>query len=519
MSTTNSPNTTNSAGRILLVDDDPISLAQVQALMRVEGFEVVPVPHPVEALRLLASAPATFDAVLTDFLMPEINGIELMKRAHLIDAALSVIIITSDTERTTISDSIKGGAVDFLEKPVSRAHIRDSLGRGVARSRHQRDMHMAMSRLGTVASIQQRLSPSFSQQTPQGMRCSLTTCLHPIHEAGGDFLSIFHDQESRAAIALGDISGHGVLEGFIASYFQGLVKGMQIAGSDSEAIATECNRFLMRDWNSGNLADLSTSLSAAFVTLDLSSMSMNASNYGCPSPILYSEGTAPRHLAHSGSPLGWFDNPSGTHESFPAPQSATCFLWSDGIPDTAALLNASPFALATRVLTERSLPDLSQVPDDILVARLDWHPVHLPAPSAFPVLHKSLAGDTSGKIDSVDAEMKASLSLAISSIQPALVEEITLCTREATLNALNHGCLGNPSLHASILVEFLPATRIVRVTVSDPGPGHSHRLTDSPPDLEAGDHISLGLQLIRSLATAFRFSRSGATLTMDFLCP
>ena len=517
--------TPNPLGRILLVDDDPISLAQVEILVRIEGFDVQTAGHPAEALHHLTLSPASFDAVLTDFTMPEINGLELMERAHQIDLTLSVIIITSDTERATLSGSIKGGATDFLEKPVSRTLIRDSLKRAIARTREQRSMLAAADRLGTVTAIQQRLAPSSSQKTPKGMRCTMTTCLLPIHEAGGDFLSIFHDEQSRTAIALGDISGHGVREGFIGAYFQGLVKGMQIMGAPTAQIAGECNRFLMSNWNSQSMEEISTSLSAAFVTLDLDSMSLHVANYGCPAPTLFSEGSAPQPLADSGSPLGWFDFPSGTEESIPAPSSASCFLWSDGLPDTAAALNVSPFALATRVLTNRSVPNPDEVPDDILVARLDWHPAHLQAPSALPVLHELLPGDSAAKVDALDAKMKASLSLAISGISEELVDNITLCSREAALNGLNHGCLGDPALHVSLLVEFLPAARILRVHVCDPGPGYPPEPAapsvdiDSPSDLETAGHISLGLQVIRSLAAETRFSRSGATIEMDFLCP
>ena len=517
--------TPNPNGRILLVDDDPISLAQVEMLVSIEGFEVQTAQHPAEAIHLLLLSPSSFDAVLTDFMMPEINGIALMERAHQIDPTLSVIIITSDTERATLSSSIKGGAVDFLEKPVNRTHIRESLKRAVAKTADQRSMLCAANRLGTVTAIQQRLSPSFTHQTPQGMLCSMTTCLFPIHEAGGDFLSIFHDQQSRTSIALGDISGHGVREGFIGAYFQGLVKGMQMMGAPTDKIAEECNRFLMENWNSESLTEISTSLSATFVTLDLDSLRLNVANYGCPAPIFFSEGLPPQPLATSGSPLGWFDTPSGTLEAIQAPQSGSFFLWSDGIPDTAEKLKVSPFALAARVLIERSVPDRHEVPDDILVARIDWHPAHLPRPSTLPILHESLPGNSAGEVDSLDAKVKASISLAISGISSDLVDQIALCTREAVLNALNHGCLGSPALCALLLVEFFPATRTLRVTISDPGPGYPPRPSvslidiDSPADLETAGHISMGLQVIKSMATEIRFSRSGATIEMDFHCP
>ena len=521
----------NSNGRILLVDDDPISLAQVEVLASVEGFEIQAVMDPREALRLITASPDSFDTVLTDFMMPEINGIELMEKIRQLDPTLSTVIITSDTQRGTISASIKGGAVDFLEKPVNRLHIRDSLKRSVAHTISQRNLRDSTARLNSVIDLQQRLSPAFSQESPQGIRCSLDRCFLPLHETGGDFISIFHDGRSKAAIAIGDISGHGVLEGFVASYFQGLVKGMQTLGAPAAKIAEECNQLLMSNWNSRNMAEVSTSLSAAFVTIDLDSMTLHASNFGCPAPILFWEGAAPQPLASSGSPLGWFDVPSGTCETVSVPQSASCFLWSDGLSDAADQLGVSPFALAARVLIERSHPDPALAHDDILVARLDWHPSDLPRPRTFPILHESLPGDSAGDVDALEARMKASILLAIAGIAADLVDQIALCVREAVLNALNHGCLGNHELNASLLIEFLPgpcpatsllrttvASSLLRATVSDPGPGFSSA-PDHVPNFEVDDHISLGLQVIRALATDTRFSRAGATIEMDFLFP
>ena len=108
-------------------------------------------------------------------------------------------------------------------------------------------------------------------------------------------------------------------------------------------------------------------------------------------------------------------------------------------------------------------------------------------------------------------------------ISADVADLVTLCVREAVINALKHGCQGDPLLQASLAVDLLPHSRIVRAAVSDPGKGYTPKPNrpphgvDIPPDPEG--HISLGLEVIRSMASDVRFFRKGATIEMDFQCP
>lgn len=94
--------------------------------------------------------------------------------------------------------------------------------------------------------------------------------------------------------------------------------------------------------------------------------------------------------------------------------------------------------------------------------------------------------------------------------------EMLLCLREAALNADQHGCQGRRGQRFMMAVQNMAAERLLRVRVSDPGPGHSYSFnsSDARRDQMMGKH--LGLRLIHGIAQQVRLQNAGATIEFDF---
>ena len=114
---------------ILLVDDDPAVTHLLSETFRIEGFEVITGSNGLEALRL--NEQHSFDLILLDIMMPEMDGLEVCKRIR--DRYTGPIVLLSVKDRDT--DKVMGleiGADDYITKPfvieevVSRvrAHLR-----------------------------------------------------------------------------------------------------------------------------------------------------------------------------------------------------------------------------------------------------------------------------------------------------------------------------------------------------------------------------------------------------------
>jgi two-component system NtrC family response regulator len=112
--------------QLLLVDDDKNLLRVLTYQIRQLGFEVVPATSAIEALALLEKQ--SFGLVLTDLRMPEMDGLELIRRIRESDSRIPVIVLTAHGSIDKAVEAIKIGASDFLTKPAEKAEVEHSIG-------------------------------------------------------------------------------------------------------------------------------------------------------------------------------------------------------------------------------------------------------------------------------------------------------------------------------------------------------------------------------------------------------
>ena len=107
----------NTEPRILVVDDEPDMVENCVRILRRAGYRCMSATDPHRALALLESERP--DLLLTDLKMPEIDGLTLLRRAHELDAALPVVVITAFATIESAVAAIKDGAFDYLPKNFS----------------------------------------------------------------------------------------------------------------------------------------------------------------------------------------------------------------------------------------------------------------------------------------------------------------------------------------------------------------------------------------------------------------
>ncbi len=124
---------TTPPARILLVDDEPNLRKVLGALLQQEGFEVHAEADGAAALaRVRASPSGTFDGVITDLRMPELDGIGLLRALVREDPELPVVLLTAHGTVDSAVEAVKLGAFDYLEKPFDRDQVRAVMQRAVA---------------------------------------------------------------------------------------------------------------------------------------------------------------------------------------------------------------------------------------------------------------------------------------------------------------------------------------------------------------------------------------------------
>ena len=123
--------------RILVVDDEPTVLdACARALTR-RRYEVHTAAGGAEAISRLSSEP--FDLLLTDIKMPDIDGLELVGRAHELDPDLPCVILTGHGSLDTAIDSIRLGVSGFVVKPFTLQELMQAVDVPLEKARLARE--------------------------------------------------------------------------------------------------------------------------------------------------------------------------------------------------------------------------------------------------------------------------------------------------------------------------------------------------------------------------------------------
>ncbi len=102
---------------VLVVDDEKNTREGLRWALEGPDVEVITAANGLEALELLRQYPV--DLVITDLRMPELDGMELLKRIRLEMPEIPVIILTGHGSVENAVEAMKDGAVDYLQKPVN----------------------------------------------------------------------------------------------------------------------------------------------------------------------------------------------------------------------------------------------------------------------------------------------------------------------------------------------------------------------------------------------------------------
>ena len=135
--------------RIMVVDDDPALLEALPETLRLRmnGVTVDTADSAAAALDRIASQ--NYDAIVTDIKMPGMDGLALLSEIRARRPDTPILIITGHGEHALAVQALRGGANDFIQKPIDRDHFVASLRRAIQaheQNRRARDRQAALKR-------------------------------------------------------------------------------------------------------------------------------------------------------------------------------------------------------------------------------------------------------------------------------------------------------------------------------------------------------------------------------------
>jgi two-component system, NtrC family, nitrogen regulation response regulator NtrX len=133
--------------KLLLVDDDPNTLASLARAFRMSGHEAVVCDRADRALEQARTQ--AFDLILSDVVMPGRDGLQLLADIRAAGIDTPVVMISGQASVEMAVRATKLGAVDFLEKPISTDKLLLTVDNAVKLSRLERENRRLRERIGT----------------------------------------------------------------------------------------------------------------------------------------------------------------------------------------------------------------------------------------------------------------------------------------------------------------------------------------------------------------------------------
>ncbi|HET97961.1 MAG TPA: response regulator [Desulfurivibrio alkaliphilus] len=140
-------------GQLLVVDDEPFVLQIISIQAKKLRYQVCTATSGREALEIIDGTGTTparrFDLLLTDILMPGMDGLTFMAEARRRQPDLEVIVISGQHEIKTAVEAMRMGASNYLQKPFSRQELEIALDKGMEQVRLQRELRESQIKLAS----------------------------------------------------------------------------------------------------------------------------------------------------------------------------------------------------------------------------------------------------------------------------------------------------------------------------------------------------------------------------------
>ena len=178
------------------------------------------------------------------------------------------------------------------------------------------------SEIDIAASIQRNLLP---RQGPSFPGIAFAAHFEPTAAIGGDYYDVFNLDRSRLALAIGDVSGHGLSTGLVMAMVKAAITTLVEEGADERSMFVRLNELVRRS------TDKRTFMTLGFTIFDMERGTLRHTNAGHLYPYLLREGSALQQIEAPALPLGVRDQITPGTVELPLEDGDTLVYLSDGI--------------------------------------------------------------------------------------------------------------------------------------------------------------------------------------------
>ena len=290
--------------KVLLVDDDDMVLAGLKRQLR-NKFSIDTALSGEDALKQVREN-GPYAVIVSDFMMPGMNGIEFLSRVKKTNPDTVRMMLTGTADMPTAIRAVNEGSIfQFHPKPCPADTLCQAIQSAIGEYRKvifdQRQLKNFKSSLAQASKVQQKLMP---QSDPRVDGFDIAGKSIWCDETGGDYYDFLYpaaNGKKRIAIVVGDVTDHGISSALLMATARAFLRErVHTPPSECAAIISDVNKRLVQD-----IEELNLFMTMFYGEIDIKEKMIRWVKAGHEPAILYTPATDSHEmLAGEGLPLG-----------------------------------------------------------------------------------------------------------------------------------------------------------------------------------------------------------------------
>ena len=319
--------------KMLVVDDDPFVRDMLGMILQSNEYEVDTAGNGSEALNKI-DADKSFNLVISDMNMPEMTGLELLKKLRDNSNDVPVIILTGNNEISVAIEAMNSGANDYL---IKDENIQDTIVMSVQKviEKHElkkkniqlsAELALKNARFEKELTLAQKVQKNILPSKLDFRGFEIETFYRPSDKIGGDFFDAWEVGQTLHFL-IGDVSGHGPSSALIMAVCKGMLQSLAYSIQHPNEIISTANRMLC-----DILSDSGMFLTLVYGIFDREKNELKVLSAGHNPVFLTADGVV-KTINAGGPVLGWDANDSWDVIACQFNNNTNIFLYTDGLTE------------------------------------------------------------------------------------------------------------------------------------------------------------------------------------------
>jgi sigma-B regulation protein RsbU (phosphoserine phosphatase) len=315
---------------ILVVDDSKFNLTVIKKTLQQINLEIVTATDGEEALEKISIM--KFDLIITDTVMPKMDGISLIKEIKQLKTNdfIPIILMTGSDDQNVKITSLNIGADDFLSKPIDQKELVARVF-SLLRLKRTHDLLYEKNRLierelEAARRVQQHIIPNNFSNIDYP---NVSGFYLPMEDIGGDFFDYYKLHNNKIGFLIADVTGHGIPAALIVTMTKMIFSNSANKFNSTKKLFTVVNKEIC------SLLMDSQYVTSFYCIYDPESKKLRFSNAGHCLPLLYKHKNKKVYSLEtdSGFFLGILDSTEYDQKSVKIDTGDRLLLYTDGVTE------------------------------------------------------------------------------------------------------------------------------------------------------------------------------------------